>query len=383
MNSYQRQRSWRGRWLWRHFGGGKRRRWGGRGAGGPGELALSLVLPALVLLFFALWGTQTQMRNFRWGRFAEGFRARQALNIQQVYAYGYQQRNADWQGDPWTKGGELLARDFGPETKSFAGALAANPKAFLSHVGWNLALLSDGLQLALLGGYAGAHSPDFDRDESSGPLYRVAFFLLLGLWIFGAWSAIREQAWRALDVRQRWTWVTLLVCIPSCFIAIATQRPRPSYIFMLSLLLLAWTLVVLARLARKSPRLWHLSRVAVIGASLAIFSTQCYACFFPPMSRPRPVLEDYRRLAPFSAVRKMSDGAFVSNVPYHTELIAYLYEGRGKRPPSKLWLANGAPIPPEAKILYLRGAAAPAAPEWEELAKSSAEEGPWVLLRRR
>ena len=345
---------------------------------------------AVVALFFR------DAENARWLRLSAAFERRHRLNMTQVYPFGYQQRRDDWSGDPWSEGGTLMTRDFGRPDATFGEALRANPRAAWEHVRWNVSLIPSGLQLALFGRYAGVITPDFSDGPhgSRGALYGSG--ALVAVWLGGAVCAWRRRgmlsrrAWPA-----GWTWIALLCCVPSCLVAIATQRPRPSYIFMLSLLLMVFTGLALRLLLREMRASSRLRNAVPILIGAAMLATSLWQAAHIEAA-PHPVLEDYRRLAPFAELLRAPDTFFASNVPWFRELMQYLAADRkkdGSRPPLRAESLVETLAAPEATMLYLSGEIllrpevlawreSPAGKSWRVLAQSGADEAPWLIASR-
>jgi hypothetical protein len=268
----------------------------------------------------------------------QGFKARQRVNLQQVYPFGYQQRNPDFREDPWTQGSALMQRDFGRKDPTMGEALVANPKAFSEHVAWNCSLIPAGLQFGMLGRYYGTITPDFGAMKGSSLLAAFLFAGVIGIIICGLFRFIRNPQTRDLlkrYLRPRATTIAALSCtLPSVMLAIFTQRPRPSYIFPLTFSLMLLTLfclrVLIIRLAGISQRARTAGKtiLVVVGVLLVIV--------VPPTGRPSknltPIKDDYMRLKQHRDL--FPDAVFCSDVAWGEELSNYLSSRHAKRIPA-------------------------------------------------
>jgi hypothetical protein len=82
------------------------------------------------------------------------------VNMCQVFAFGFQQRNSAWAGSPSLDCQSLMQETFGKGLPSFGEMLWANPAAVTEHLLWNLRLIPNGLQLLLFGAMFGGFNPD-------------------------------------------------------------------------------------------------------------------------------------------------------------------------------------------------------------------------------
>jgi hypothetical protein len=109
------------------------------------------------------------------------------------------------------------------------------------HFLWNLRLLPAGLQVALFNATADHVNPDYAPVLLNQFGVMIPTLLAVGLLTLGLAKLYQQkQEWWAEWLRERvWGW-TLLVCLAAVMlVVIPMQRPRPSYMFMLTLLLMA------------------------------------------------------------------------------------------------------------------------------------------------
>lgn len=160
-------------------------------------------------------------------------REKHTLNVCQIYAYGYQQRHADWTKSPWTGCRDLMSRDFGTSEPTMGDAIARNPRAMLEHFLWNLRLVPDGLQVTLWGRSAGRGQPDYLARPTRSRLALALDLVALGLLAAGGASvwADRHGRWGARLRRGVPGLVAIGAVLTVMAVVMISQRPRPSYLF--------------------------------------------------------------------------------------------------------------------------------------------------------
>ncbi|PTY02248.1 hypothetical protein DB346_09020 [Verrucomicrobia bacterium LW23] len=167
--------------------------------------------------------------------------AKHALNMAQILTYTHQQRTGDTSFSPWTEYQDYMKKTYGNDLPTLSEAFMANPGAVIQHFTWNLGLAPNGFQVALFNVRAGDDEPDYIPTPKSPTLaysLSAAFFVLLAAGAF-CYYTLKEKT--SLFAVHPWTWYTVLcMALTGCFV-IMMQRPRPSYMFMLtfSLMLLA------------------------------------------------------------------------------------------------------------------------------------------------
>ena len=243
------------------------------------------------------------------------------LNVCQVYAFGYQQRHPEWTKSPWTECQGLMQTTFGAPQPSLRDAFFRNRKAIIEHVLWNISLTPSGLQVLMLNAMSGTVNPDY-AFVLSLPIYALpASLLLVGVLLAGAikarrrWSTFYPERIRP----HAWTFIAMLCVAAVTPLVIATQRPRPSYLFSLSILFLSCIglsleLIFGAEFLKRFNWAWP-----VIAISLVLG----FPRFFPPLQRDdyQPLLGMYRNLTPFQ--EKLGPGVVVVTPGYGTELCNY------------------------------------------------------------
>jgi hypothetical protein len=165
------------------------------------------------------------------------------VNLCQIYAFGYEQRHHDYTASPWTDCEPLMQRDFGRSLPTLTEAIEANPGAMMEHFLWNVRLSPYAFQLQLFNRISAdpSHNPDYAPVKTGSVASRiglvvVALFLAGG--VFLLWRD-RRRWWDDWVRRRAWGWLALGALGASAVVVLVWQRPRPSYLFALAVLLFA------------------------------------------------------------------------------------------------------------------------------------------------
>lgn len=295
--------------------------WELRQARQAGRLEIKKLLPAYALplllaaLLFAFFNARTLIKQT-----PEQISRKHTLNVCQVYAFGYQQRNSDWNKSPWIDCQELMLRDFGKPMPSLLEAVQINPKAMFEHFLWNVRLTPAGIQLALFNASSASANPDYAPAELNNQLVLIPSLLCLALVLIASILLIRQRrVWWPTWFRDRaWGWL-MLVCLSAVMmVVIPTQRPRPSYMFLFSLTLMALVgsaLWVLARGVSVQRRVLQLASLLVVCAAL-LFTPSYFT------NQPRPLLNFYNWTAPSAEYIGLPGTSLVAR-GYTSELCNY------------------------------------------------------------
>jgi hypothetical protein len=213
----------------------------------PRKLIAAVGVPVLVVGGVLALAVTRSRSHDPWGE----FQGKQELNLCQSYAYGYQQRHHDFTASPWLDCGQLMERDFGRQSPTVTQAISANPSAVAEHVGWNARLAPYGLQLMLFDGISGdqRHDPDYETVTADSSLVLVGSILVIAFLAVGLtllWRD-RDRWWRTWIRPRAWGWVVLACLAATILPVLVIQRPRPEYLFGLSILIL--TLLGLSAMA--------------------------------------------------------------------------------------------------------------------------------------
>jgi hypothetical protein len=218
-----------------------------------------------------------------------------ALNMCQVFAFGYQQRHPEWTASPWTECQALARSIFGADYPSLSQMLLSNPTALLSHFAWNVRLVPNGLEVLLFNARAGIFNPDYVATNAEVyPLVLGA--LVLGILAAALILARHDRPIGSLIVhRVTFAFLPLLVtAIP----VMLTQRPRPSYFFYVSVIIIAATMAALARILRhwtNGNGVLPLGALAVIAALILFMPTYSLPSY---MASGRPLMTKLDHLTP-------------------------------------------------------------------------------------
>ncbi len=271
--------------------------------------------------------------------------AKHELNVCESFAVGYQQRRHDFDTNPMGNCGQLMHRLFdasvvrgselSPDTMStmpMMTALRANPPAMLEHFWWNIRLLPSGLQVLLFNYRSGDANPDYaptvQSNQARIPSAAVCALLALGAYLFFAERKQWMEKWRVENTPFRksvlesriWAWITLgCVCLIVGSV-IVTVRPRPAYLFILGITIRAVAGLCAYLVIRRWPQLRApVAAVAVLWVGAMFVRPSVYE----RTPSPRPVLQDYRRLAPYEKLFQEPNFLLVSD-QYGGQLETYI-----------------------------------------------------------
>ncbi len=246
------------------------------------------ILIAILSISFFNWRTLVKPRP-------EELSRKHTRNVCQIYAFGYQQRHPDWEKSPWTECQELMPQVFGKPEPSMTEAIQSNPRAMLGHFLWNIRLLPAGLQVALFNATSEHYNPDYAPALLDRQIVLVPSLLALGLFLLGMLKLYMERHywWSAWLKDRIWGWVMLFCLSAVMVVVIPMQRPRPSYMFLLTLSLMALLGMCLVMLMQRLSMYRHFSRlISAVMIVLLIFVPSYYS------TGERPLFNLYRRLAP-------------------------------------------------------------------------------------
>ena len=289
------------------------------------------------------------------GRISETLKRKHTLNICQTYAFGYQQRHADFTKSPWVDCQELMLRTYGEPEPTLTEAIRRNPAAMMEHFLWNVRLLPDGLEVLLLNRCFGTVTPDYAPIIQSWIALPLTF-VILGIGFVGGARLWRDRRdwWDTWLKSRAWGWLLLMAVGCVTVGVMISQRPRPSYMFALGILLRAATGMCIFGLVRRSvnPRWLSLAfPVTTIAAVVLVPS------FYIRNStgRPRPLFTGYERIAEYEPLLRAPRATLVSP-GYGGELCNYA--GRGECRPLDYYelRTHISPVMPWPKMLEMSGA---------------------------
>jgi len=255
------------------------------------------------------------------------FKEKHTHNICQVYAFSYQQRYPEWNKSPWLECYGLMTEQFGRPMISLPEAIRKNPAAMVEHFLWNTSLTLNGVQVALFNATSGTVTPDFAPVKLRSSIALVLSIVVGSTLIAGLFLLYRErQYWWTHWLQDRALgWLAMLSVVAMSLVVIPIERPRPEYLYGLSIFLMAaigMSVFVIAHQWRALNQLSGLMSVVMVVMLLVIPSYYAVS----PNVRPRPLLQLYRRLAPFGDIIARGDTVFLKG-SYNQELCNYI--GRG------------------------------------------------------
>jgi hypothetical protein len=237
----------------------------------------------------------------------------------QVYAVGYQQRHPEWLLSPWVECHGLMEATFGQREPTLWQMTRANPQAVLEHFGWNISLVTNGIQVSLFNAMSGTANPDYAPVNKTWLVLVPSAGALLAV-VWGAILAVRrwDYWWPHWFRERRGAWLIMLATVCTIGPVILTQRPRPSYLFSTSLVLMAVVGSAVYLLVHCWPVLTK--RVAAAAALIILAAVPSY---YTGMAPTRPLYANYERLKPFIPMLRENDNNLLLG-DYAGELFGYL-----------------------------------------------------------
>jgi hypothetical protein len=196
----------------------------------------------------------------------EASEPKHTLNMCQVYAFGYQQRNPAWTASPWTECSGLMQEKFGMPFPSLRQMIAMNPKEVAEHFLWNLSLTSAGLEVLLFNATTSRINPDYPPVLVVPILPSVLLGISLLIIVIGTTRAYRNKPVAYVGLRNDVAMLApvLLAVLLMSIAVILTQRPRPSYLLGAGILYVWLALSYVAAVTDKYKTVHsHLTFVAV------------------------------------------------------------------------------------------------------------------------
>jgi hypothetical protein len=246
--------------------------------------------------------------------------AKHALNMCQVFAFGYAQRHPEWTLSPWLECGGLTKSIFGHEWPTLLQMLTNNPAAAFEHILWNLSLTLNGFQVNLFNSMSGTVNPDYApvrRHMAALPLTLCALAIVVtaAVKVWRNW----DFWWRTWFRERRGVWLLMIAVLFVAIPIIVTQRPRPSYLFASTVVLMA--VIGSAVHVLLTPR-WRAvpAFLAMIGIPILIAVVPSY---YAKHRSDRPLYINYERLRPFQALFDNRDNRILFG-DYNGEFRGYL-----------------------------------------------------------
>lgn len=305
----------------------QRRRTGAAAHGGFASF-LAYVVPGLVAAGVVL--AVYARTDPKFPELKAALESKHTVNMAQVYAAGYEQRHPEDGKNPWTDFQALCIRDFGTALPSFELMVRRNPRAFIEHVLWNYRLLPNGLQMMLFSASSGSLDPDYAGVNLNEQYPLVLSVIAVAVAVIGTFLLVKERrhSWHPQLPGTPLGWLAMLCALPVAAVVIATQRPRPSYLFSLTFVLMTYVATCLYVIGRRIPgieRLRPLMPLLMVALAVAVPSS------YGGKVHPRqPMLEAYEQLRPYERLIANPKAVFVAG-EYRDELDNYLGGGQQAR----------------------------------------------------
>lgn len=261
-----------------------------RGRRGPIAAA---AVPLVVVMVVA--GTAYGRGVVQGGELRDDLETRQTLALCQHFALNYQQRHPEFKINPFLQCKVLMQRTFGRERPSFPRAWQENPRAMGAFAAWHARLVPNGLQLGMFYGVWDHTNPDFVPARVGRGYAGVLSLLLLVLLALGGRALWMDRsAWMAELRPQRLAWLAVgASALGALVVCVFFVRPRPSFIFGLTIGVMLAAGLALAALLRRH-------RLDSAGGVAAVLAPFVLLAVLQPHYRdgPTPLADAYHRLRP-------------------------------------------------------------------------------------
>jgi hypothetical protein len=297
--------------------------WRRREEAGPSWRTLAAATAIPLVSLAALIGL-VSWRNDAEGSVFDGLSQKHEINLCQVYAIGLWQGGDERAQNPAGQCTVYTKEDFGRPFPSLTEAVAENPGAIAEHLGRNAELIPAGLESSLFNARFGSASDASNPDYI--PVKRGSWIVLAGLIVVvvticvGAvmiWS--RRRKWWEEWIRSRvWGWIALVAMGSTALYAALQTRPRSSYLFPLTILILAalgMSLMVIASRLGVTRRA-HVLIPPLAVAALVLIPNQYRAGYANPQIGPGQQLKAaVSRLDPFRSELQGEDNGLLAIYP--------------------------------------------------------------------
>jgi hypothetical protein len=207
---------------------------------------------------------------------------------------------------------------FGTPEPTLFQMIASNPGAVWDHVLWNISLTGNGFQVALFNATAGKINPDYVPVHMTW----LAWIPTVALCFIVIWACVldaRDPSVLRSRIETRvdlWLLMGAVLCVAG--LVIATQRPRPSYLFSATVVLMAVAGLAADVILRRWPTGTH--RVALVVTLVILLMMPS---FYAGKPMTRSLLSAYENLLPFSEeLAKKGNKLVLGN--HAGELVNYL-----------------------------------------------------------
>lgn len=273
---------------------------------------------ALVLYFY-------QRSEFRGDALRHQFYSKHVASIGQAYALGYLERHPDWGRNPWSDFEDANQRDFGMPLPTLSQMLRQNPGAVIKHCMWNLRLVPAAAQLLLFNQISGGMNSDVVPQLLHSKLALALSILTTVVVLAALWKRLGGGVGGRRSADALWSWLAMLAVVSFCMPVILLLRPRPAYLYSVSLLLMAAisTCIYLLAVGWSHWR-WVAPPMPILMIALPLCVPSAYGA--RTGQRPQILWEDYERLRPYEKFFNRTNAIFVGACA--VEMCNYIGHGR-------------------------------------------------------
>ena len=248
-----------------------------------------------------------------------------------------------------------MMQTYGEPEPTLMVAFRRNPQAMMEHFLWNVSLIPDGLEVLLFDKSFGKVTPDYAPVMRSLIALPCAF-VLLAIVVLGGIRLFRNRRYWWDEWLKSRVWGWLLLMTVGCVTAgvMISQRPRPSYMFALGILLRAVVGMCLWALIEKS--LWYRRLVAVFPI-IAVAAVALMPSFYERnyKGRQRPLVTGYERIVKYEKILR-GPGATLVSPGFDNELCDYAGKGECRRLNYYELRTQVSPARPWSNVLSASGA---------------------------
>jgi hypothetical protein len=279
---------------------------------------------AIPLLSFAILFGLVSWRNGSEGSVYSQLTAKNELAFCQGYALGAHHSGEVQASNPLAQCDVYTRRDFGERRPSLVQAIAENPEAVAEHFGRNARLFPAGLEVGLFnakfGSVGEASNPDYIPVNRGSWLVLVGSIAIVLVVVTGAILIWRDRRkwWEDWIRDQVWAWAVLGAMASMAVYAGLMTRPRPAYIFPLSVVVLALLGMSLVAVAsRFGVQKWARAVIVPLAIAAAILIPNHYRAGYsnPQIGLGQPLKTAVSRLEPYRSELAGSDHGLLAVYP--------------------------------------------------------------------
>ncbi|MDA8561854.1 hypothetical protein N9L02_01930 [Gammaproteobacteria bacterium] len=286
-------------------------------------IVTAYLLPFMLVIFVFLFAFVNDPHNV--DQMKNMMKSKHTLNMAQVYSFGYHQRHLSFQENPWMHYHKTMKSTFGSESPSFLQMSKNNFKATFDHVLWNIKLLPSGIELLLFDKSSGKFNPGYESYHLNRKSTKALDYLLISILFVGVILILVDyHKWKQWLESNELFLMLMLSMLPVSAIVIITQRPRPEYLYNLSIFIIVIAGLSIWAILSKC-KIYKLSKIVSPIVILVIFTIVLSSKL---VLGSKPWLDTYRNLKPYGHLIAAEDAHFLS-VGYSTEVQSYIRHKKG------------------------------------------------------